>query len=264
MRGSNSEGNIKHVGLEHYVCCWRCLSKGRIKQIAIQCLCFLGTYFLSATLAASRSTATPWITTRLDNMVPFWPAWVWIYLSAYSLDTAGLCLAVWGVSERLFRIVLTACYVNLLLATMFHVGLPFVAIKPTIPGTTVSDSAMAVVQRLTTRWNTFPSLHVSYSLITSWAAAKGFRNHKLISVFLIGNAALIVPATLFVKEHTALDVCGGIMLAASSLMIASALLPANEEKLPWRRPQHGESARHRESTEEVPGSRIGQTRIGTE
>jgi len=116
--------------------------------------------------------------------------------------------------------VLIACYVNLLVATVFHVAVPFAAIKPTVDATTISGSAMAFVQSLTTRWNTFPSLHVSYSLITSWAAAKGFQNHQLLSIFLIGNAALIIPATLFVKEHTVIDVCGGILVAALSLTIA--------------------------------------------
>jgi hypothetical protein len=61
-------------------------------------------------------------------------------------------------------------------------------------------------------------------LITSWAAAKGFQKHKLLSTFLIGNAALIIPATLFVKEHTVIDVCGGVLVAALSLITAKAVV----------------------------------------
>ena len=171
-------------------------------------------------LAAARSTPAPWITTGLDDLIPFWPAWVWIYLSAYFLDSVGLCLSVWGGSERLFRTVLIACYVNLFIATVFHVASPFVAMKPVVALTSLSGSTMALVQSLTTRWNTFPSLHVSYSVITAWAAAKSFQKHKLTSIFLIGNAALIIPATLFVKEHTVIDVCGGVLVAGASLIVA--------------------------------------------
>ena len=166
----------------------------------------------------------------MDDWIPFWPAWVWIYLSAYFLDTAGLCLAVWGISKETFRTVLIACYVNLFIATIFHLTLPFEAIKPAVAATSVSDSALAFVQRLTTRWNTFPSLHVSYSLITAWAAAKGLRKRKLTSILVIGNAALIIPATLLVKEHTVMDVCGGVMLAALSLMVAMASVARIEKR----------------------------------
>ena len=197
-------------------------------------------------LAAARGTAAPWITTRLDNLIPFWPAWVWIYLSAYIIDTAGLCLAVWGVSERIFRTVLIACYINLLIATVFHVAFPFAAIKPVVTLTSLSGSVMSFVQSLTTRWNTFPSLHVSYSLITSWAAAKGFQKHKLTSMFLIGNAALIIPATLLVKEHTVIDVCGGVLVAGSSLIIAKGFALIIEKRY-WLR--YEESLLHQELRE---------------
>lgn len=229
---------------------WRCPSKQRIKLITIQCVCFLGTYFISAGLAASRGTGTPWITTFLDNAVPFWPAWVWIYLSAYFLATAGLCLAIWGVSERTFRVVLVACYINLFVSTVFHLALPWQAIKPAVATTTLSGSVMAFVQRLTTRWNTFPSLHVSYALITLWAAAKGFQKHKLISIFLIANAALIIPATLFVKEHTAIDVCGGVMVAVLSLITASAIVHVRER-----------DSRSQECTESLRDSQISTHRV---
>lgn len=185
-------------------------------------------------LASSRSTASSWFTTRLDDSLPFWPAWVWIYLSAYFLDSVGLCLAVRGVSDKIFRTMLIACYVNLFVASLFHISLPFEAMKPEIATTTLSGAALAFVQKLTTRWNTFPSLHVSYSLITLWAAAKGFEKHKLTSVLLIANALLIIPATLFVKEHTVLDVCGGAIVAALSLIVAMGFVSADGQSAWYR------------------------------
>jgi hypothetical protein len=49
-------------------------------------------------------------------------------------------------------------------------------------------------------------------------------------MFLIANAALIVPATLLVKEHTVIDVCGGVLAAVLSLTVAKFVLAAMQRR----------------------------------
>ncbi len=63
--------------------------------------------------------------------------------------------------------------------------------------------------------NTFPSLHVAIT----WIACLGFRGTRLFWPALL-VALLICSATLFVNQHTVLDVLGGGALAVFSLWIA--------------------------------------------
>ena len=84
---------------------------------------------------------------------------------------------------------------------------------------------MMVIQWLTTKYNTFPSAHVSYSLIAAWAAVGSYSRNKVLSSILIVDALAVIASTMLVKEHTVLDVFGGLGVALVS--IAAAGLPIN-------------------------------------
>ncbi len=192
----------------------------RIGLVAIQCLVFLALYFSTSLIAAARGIQTPWFYTSLDGRIPFLPMFVWAYISAYFLDTAGICLAVWRVNEQDFKSVLIACYINLFLFSFFHLVFPRVAAKPYVDASSASGSAMVVIQWLTTKYNNFPSGHVSYSLITAWAATRSYSRNKVLSVFLIVDAFAVIASTMLVKEHTVLDVLGGLAIALISIAVA--------------------------------------------
>ncbi len=58
--------------------------------------------------------------------------------------------------------------------------------------------------------NLFPSLHVTISLFTAFALGR-FRPRSRLPMLLW--AALIAALTLFVRQHYAVDVLGGLLLA---------------------------------------------------
>ncbi len=189
----------------------------RIFLISIECLIFLALYFSTSSIAAVRGVHTPWLLTWWDEMVPFMPAFVWVYASAYFLCTVGICLAVWRVSDEDFKKVLLACYANLLLFSFFHFAFPRVAVKPFVSGESASGAALAMFQVLTTKYNTFPSAHVSNALVTAWAATKSYPRNRVLSIFLIADALAVTVSTVLVKEHTVFDMLGGVAVALVSI-----------------------------------------------
>ena len=195
--------------------------KRRIGLVAIQCLIFLALYYLTASVAAARNIQIPWCLTPLDEKIPFLPLFVWVYASAYFLGSAGICLAVWRMNDGDFKTVLTACYINLILFSFFHLVFPRMAIKPEVDTSHASGMAMIVIQWLTTKYNTFPSAHVSYSLIVAWAAAGSYSRNKILSSILIIDAFAVIASTMLVKEHTVLDVFGGLGVALVSIAVSS-------------------------------------------
>ena len=194
--------------------------KRRIGLIAVQCLVFLVLYYLTASVAAARNIQIPWRLIPLDEKIPFLPVFVWVYMSAYLLGSAGICLAVWRMDDKGFKTVLTTCYINLILFSFFHLVFPRVAIKPEVDTSYTSGMAMMVIQWLTTKYNTFPSAHVSYSLITAWAAMVSYSKNKILSSILIIDAIAVIASTMLIKEHTVLDVFGGWGVALVSITIA--------------------------------------------
>ncbi|HEY7791464.1 MAG TPA: phosphatase PAP2 family protein [Vicinamibacterales bacterium] len=197
----------------------------RIVLISIECLIFQALYFATASLAAWRHVQTPWTVTALDRVIPFMPVFVWFYLSAYLLDTVGLCLAVWHLDDTQFRGVLVACYATLLMAIVCFLLVPRMALKPAVNTSSALGLTMAAVQQLTTKYNTFPSLHVAYSVITAWAAWMSYARNRLLSSLLMIDALAVIASTVLVKEHTVIDVGGGLVVAAISIVLARYIDP---------------------------------------
>ncbi len=196
--------------------------KKRVFLISLECLVFMALYFTTATLAEVRGVHSTWLASSIDNKIPFLPGFVWIYLTAYVQATLGICLAVWHLDDRRFKQVLTALYFNLVISFVFHLLFPLAAAEPAVNQTSPNGFAMITVQWMATKYNTFPSEHVSFSLITAWAALMSFRRNKAISAVLIIDAAAIIVSTLFTKQHVLMDVIGGTVAAVMSIWFAKS------------------------------------------
>ena len=77
--------------------------KRRIFLVAIQCLVFLALYFSTAYIAQAQGITAPWLETRFDQTIPFVPIWIWIYITAYFIDSAGIFELV-GFMEKQYNI----------------------------------------------------------------------------------------------------------------------------------------------------------------
>lgn len=143
----------------------------------------------------------------LDERIPYWPAWVWVYSGIYYPLILYLNLVL--DSPRQFTHV-AASYLLLLLAQMGF----FVLFPVHTPahwrtfnlGRTLSERLLALVQRFDARSNSFPSMHVSVATLT----ALHLQGHFGAAAFAF--PVLVGLSCLFTKQHYLIDLPPGAAL----------------------------------------------------
>jgi len=143
----------------------------------------------------------------IDDRIPYWPGWVWIYSCIYYPLILYLNLVV--ESPRQFTYMATS-YVLLLSAQMAF----FVLFPVTTPERwraynlrrTLSERLLALVQRFDARSNCFPSMHMSVAMLTALHLQPHF------GTLSFAFPALIAPSCLFTKQHYLLDLPAGAAL----------------------------------------------------
>lgn len=158
----------------------------------------------------------------LDETVPFVPHAVWLYLPGYF---ASFFLTAWTLREaRPFRAALVAFSMMLALALPFFLLYPVAGPRPPAPGDPTLTAAMV-------RWlyandpavNTFPSLHVANVTV---CAVLSWRHHRRVGALVWALAAGVFASVLLLKQHWAVDLVGGWLLAAVGVAIWRAALTA--------------------------------------
>jgi len=144
---------------------------------------------------------------RLDDWIPYWPSWVWIYSCIYYPLILYLNFVM--ESPRHFTHVAVSYVLLLGLQMAFFVLFPV-----TTPEhwrafnrqRTLSERFLALVQRFDARSNSFPSMHVSVAMLTSL--------HLLpyLGVLSFAFPLLIALSCLFTKQHYLLDLPAGAAL----------------------------------------------------
>ena len=144
---------------------------------------------------------------RLDDWIPYWPSWVWIYSCIYYPLILYLNFVM--ESPRHFTHVAVSYVLLLGLQMAFFVLFPV-----TTPEhwrsfnrqRTLSERFLALVQRFDARSNSFPSMHVSVAMLTSL--------HLLpyLGALSFAFPLLIALSCLFTKQHYLLDLPAGAAL----------------------------------------------------
>jgi membrane-associated phospholipid phosphatase len=153
-------------------------------------------------LATPRELALP-----LDEHVPYWPSWVWVYTGIYYPLILFLNFVM--DSPRQFTH-LAASYLLLLFAQMVF----FLVFPVATPAhwrnfnrrRSLSERLLAIVQRFDARSNSFPSMHVSVATLT----ALHLQPHFGAAVFVF--PVLVALSCLFTKQHYLMDLPPGAFL----------------------------------------------------
>ena len=153
-------------------------------------------------LRAARELRLP-----LDDRIPFWPAWVWIYSFLYY---PAILYTTWVVQSSREFVYVAASFLGLLaLQMVFFVCFPVVTPESwrAINGRhSWSERFLAFVQRFDARSNSFPSMHTSVAMLTALYLQPHF------GTWVFGFPALIALSCLFTKQHYLVDVLAGAPL----------------------------------------------------
>lgn len=151
-------------------------------------------------------------TTRWDNMVPFVPAWSFVYISCFLFWGIGYIVIGRQSREHCFRFV-TAELLSKVICGLFFLFLPTTNIRPEIVGNGFSEMLTSFIYSFDEPVNLFPSIHC----LISWFCYIGVRGEKNIPkwyrIFAFIFAILVCASTQLLKQHYLIDVAGGILLA---------------------------------------------------
>ncbi len=167
----------------------------------------------------------------IDERIPYWPSWVWIYCFLYY--PVILCINLVVESPRQFTH-LAISYI-LLLGFQMIVFILFPVQTPEgwrarNTKRNLSERFLAFVQSIDGRSNSFPSMHCSVAMLTALHLVP----HLGPAIFAF--PALIGLSCLFTKQHFVIDVPVGLALGwATHELFLIMIEPGYREADIWQR-----------------------------
>ncbi|HEU5396682.1 MAG TPA: phosphatase PAP2 family protein [Verrucomicrobiae bacterium] len=153
-------------------------------------------------VAAPRALKIP-----LDDAIPYWPGWVWIYSGLYYPVIVYINFVVESPRQFLH---IAISYIVLLMAQMaFFVFFPVATPQEWRAANQRRDRSerfLAYVQSIDSTTNSFPSMHTSVAMLT----AMHLWPH--LGVYALLFPLLIAVSCLFTKQHYLLDLPAGALL----------------------------------------------------
>ena len=143
----------------------------------------------------------------LDRAVPQVPLLIYVYSLAYPCCfIPAIVLSI----ERV-RLAVFAYSVTILASLAMFVWMPVEIVRPDPPPGSWGNWLVYLTRLVDQPFNCFPSLHVSLDFLSAFFC--GLERPRLGAALLVTSVAISV-STLFVKQHYALDVVAGFLMAA--------------------------------------------------
>lgn len=170
------------------------------------------------------------ITTDFDRMMPLLPAFVIPYLSFIPLV---FVLLPWMTlrSRNVFRAYTLAIFIAQMILNVLYIVVPATVVRPTVVGTDVFSVLLRdLVWQLDEPLNTFPSNHVTLSVIAIFALASlKLRRWWVLPLQLWLGVVCI--STLLVYQHVVLDLISGVVIGALVFWLTSRAMSQAKAKM---------------------------------
>ena len=175
---------------------------------------YLACFFLLEHLITDSYWATQ---LPLDHLIPFCPQFVVFYCLWYPLLVSVGCYLL-ATDRPGFRRYMAFLAVTFFLSILIWILIPNGQdLRPDLTGRTDFFSRwVASLYAVDTNTNVFPSVHVVGSIGAAWAVwdCSSLRRRRWPGIAATVLACLICLSTLFIKQHSLLDVAGGVVLSA--------------------------------------------------
>jgi membrane-associated phospholipid phosphatase len=182
--------------------------KSPLVTLALAYAVFCGLYLGGAAFSlAPPVTLAP---SALDAAIPFLTWTVWVYLSQFPF-LGFVYWRAWGTVAwaRDLRGMLAATVASVAVFVLYPTRIPREAIDAD-PATTLAFAALYGMDPAT---NCLPSLHVSLGVL---GAAGFWPERPRLAGACLGWAALIAASTLTTRQHYAVDVLAGLVVAVAA------------------------------------------------
>jgi membrane-associated phospholipid phosphatase len=200
----------------------RTFKRGLFQAVLLAAIMYasLGCYLFVLKWRGHDATVTTW--TPVDEWLPFWPSWVWVYLIPYIVGPVLIGFMTrstfwWYVRHGLVIVGITLC---------------IFALFPTQTdnahrGQQVGTGLTAEIYRHMIEIddppaNAAPSLHVSLTCLLALALVRDFPRRWPLWLGFVG---IVWLSTLVTRQHHLIDVATGALLTAAVVRIGSILSP---------------------------------------
>jgi membrane-associated phospholipid phosphatase len=179
----------------------------RIIQLIISVFLIVGVYQFYFWCQRNPVTAPRTFSSSLDERIPYWPGWVWVYSFLYYPVIVAIN---WVVTSPRHYLYVAISYMlllafQMLFFTLFPVEVP-VQWRAYNTRRDQSERFLAFVQSFDARSNSFPSMHMSVAMLTALHLYPGFGSYAFAFPVLIGLSCL------FTKQHYLIDLPAGALL----------------------------------------------------
>lgn len=145
--------------------------------------------------------------TRIDDLIPYWPVWAWVYSFIYY---PAIVYLNWTVeSPRQFNHMAMSFFLLLAGQMVFFVFMP-VETPPRwrelVTRDRASERFLLYVQKFDSSRNCFPSMHMSVATLTAFHASRTLGGAAFAFPVLIGVSCVLT------KQHYLIDVPAGAVL----------------------------------------------------
>ena len=176
-------------------------------NLTLSVFLIVGVYQFYFWCQRNHATAPRQLKLRIDDLIPYWPSWVWIYSCIYYPLILYLNFIV--ESPQQFTYVAVSYVLLLVLQMIFFVLFP-VTTPPQWRAfnreRTLSERFLALVQRFDASSNCFPSMHVSVAMLSA------FHLMPHIGPSAFAFPVIIALSCLFTKQHYLVDLPAGALL----------------------------------------------------
>ena len=162
--------------------------------------------------------------TALDRSIPFSSYFIVPYIAWYVLIFVVLIFFL-RKDERLYYACVSSIILSLLISYGVYYFYQTTVPRPVVIGHDVFSNLTRILYKVDNPYNTFPSIHVmtSYIIFLASNKIKEYSSYKL-TMAIKGSVVLVIVSTLFLKQHTLLDVVGGLLLGGTLFSLSNWII----------------------------------------
>ncbi len=165
------------------------------------------------------------ISCPLDNIIPFWEIFAIPYFLWFAYIAAGYVFLMFSSKSDFVRMCIflySGMTISLIIYTLFPNCQQLRVNYAELGRQNILTEAMRYVQSIDTPYNVFPSIHCLNSIGMHIALSKSetFKKHRLLVIASFILTILIILSTVFVKQHSVLDIIGAVALSVPLYFLA--------------------------------------------
>ena len=203
-------------------------------------------FYLSFFALLERTIQTPdlWVHCRLDDLIPFCKYAIVPYILWFPWIPFTLFYLLYKAPREDFWRLCIPLFTGMTMTLLFYAIVPNgLALRPKyVPGTDIFAQLVRMIYRSDTPMNVCPSIHVfnSVTLALAYHHCTRLRGRKWLWVRVSADllCVSIILSTMLLKQHSVIDVMGGIILALTLDAVADAVALRTAPSVAYRHNHH--------------------------